>query len=141
MNIYLWKTLFFHFKFRWWWWTKPLLSKKVDVSSTFIEIYFGLGWPSSVLEIVSSQRLKTKLMNFFLQTNFVRERNSKPSNLNKIYHKNYESPSLIQSNQWKLKIFQNRQYRSKIKDSVTTAMFFWEHRASQILELYSLSLF
>ena len=25
--------------------------KKVDVSSTFIKIYFGLGWPSSVLTI------------------------------------------------------------------------------------------
>ena len=24
-----------------------------------MKIYFGLGWPSSVLEIVSSQRLKT----------------------------------------------------------------------------------
>jgi len=24
-----------------------------------LKIYFGLGWPSSVLEIVSSQRLKT----------------------------------------------------------------------------------
>ena len=33
--------------------------KKVDVSSTLLKIYFGLGWPSSVLEIVSSQRLKT----------------------------------------------------------------------------------
>ena len=26
-----------------------------------LKIYFGLGWPSSVLEIVSSQRLKTSL--------------------------------------------------------------------------------
>ena len=32
--------------------------KKVDVSSTFIEIYFGLGWPSSVLEIVSVTKIK-----------------------------------------------------------------------------------
>ena len=26
-----------------------------------LKIYFGLGWPSSVLEIVSSQRLKTNV--------------------------------------------------------------------------------
>ena len=35
--------------------------KKVDVSSPFIEnIYFGLGWPSSVLEIVSVTKIKNK---------------------------------------------------------------------------------
>ena len=34
--------------------------KKVDVSSTFIEIYFSLGWPSSVLEIVSVAKIKNK---------------------------------------------------------------------------------
>ena len=29
-----------------------------------LKIYFGLGWPTSVLEIVSSQRLKTNSMTF-----------------------------------------------------------------------------
>ena len=34
-----------------------------------LKIYFGLGWPSSVLEIVSSQRLKT-IFNLKKKTDF-----------------------------------------------------------------------
>jgi len=33
--------------------------KKWMLVPHLLKIYFGLGWPSSVLEIVSSQRLKT----------------------------------------------------------------------------------
>ena len=42
------------FKIRWWWWTKPLKSKKSDVSSTFIENIFRSG-----LTLVSSNDIIT----------------------------------------------------------------------------------
>ena len=35
--------------------------KKYMLVPHLLKIYFGLGWPSSVLEIVSSQRLKKKI--------------------------------------------------------------------------------
>ena len=59
-----------YLKIRWWWWTKPLYSKKVDVSSTFIENIFRSGltlvssWDCHFYQTKRNHR-KTKFHNKF----------------------------------------------------------------------------